>query len=271
MSGSRTDAGGTGARDAVPDTADDRDEAAVTARLDRVEDPELARSIVELDYVGTIEIDDDRVRVTFTLPTAWCSPAFAWMMAVDARDEVEDLEWVREARVELHDHMHAEEITTGVNAGDTFGETFPDADGGVAEVRATIADKARVSRQREAIEALLAAGVDPVQIVDLDRGDVSLDGDDAHVALDGLSVVVDREPVADYLGRAEASGHVTTDDDTLFLTPEGEPIPADQLALVQKRSRLADVNMGGQGAVCDALHRARHGPNGPGESGDPTA
>jgi hypothetical protein len=28
--------------------------------------------------------------------------------------------------------------------------------------------------------------------------------------------------------------------------------------------------MGGQGAVCDALHRARHGPDGPDGSGTPT-
>jgi hypothetical protein len=57
---------------------------------------------------------------------------------------------------------------------------------------------------------------------------------------------------------------VTEPEDALFLTPEGEQIEADRLDLVQKRSRLATVNMGGQGAVCDALHRARHGPEGPG-------
>ena len=36
-------------------------------------------------------IDDGDVTVEFTLPTAWCSPAFAWMMATDARDEVDSL------------------------------------------------------------------------------------------------------------------------------------------------------------------------------------
>jgi metal-sulfur cluster biosynthetic enzyme len=259
------DAGGNPTGDVGDDQTDDRrGTRAVRARLDRVEDPELARSIVDLDYIDTIGIDGDRVEVQFTLPTAWCSPAFAWMMATDARDEVEALDWVREARIELCDHMHGEEITTGVNARDTFGETFPDADGGVAEVRAAIADKARVSTQREAIETLLDAGIDPEQVVDLDRSDVDLAGEAAHVSLDGLSVVVDAAPLDDYLNRATESGHVTDSDDTLFLTPEGEPIDADRLDVVQKRSRLATVNMGGQGAVCDALHRARHGPDGPG-------
>ncbi|MFO8114606.1 MAG: iron-sulfur cluster assembly protein [Halorubrum sp.] len=266
MSGSSadpTDDAGGGPRGDDP-TGDRRGTSAVRDRLDRVEDPELARSIVELDYIDTIGVDGDRVEVQFTLPTAWCSPAFAWMMATDARDEVEALDWVREARIELCDHMHGEEITTGVNARDTFGETFPDADGGVAEVRAALADKARVSTQREAIDALLDAGVDPGQIVALDRSDVDLAGEEAHVSIGGLSVVVDADPLDEYLDRAAGSGHVTDPADTLFLTPEGEPIDADRLDVVQKRSRLATVNVGGQGAVCDALHRARHGPDGPG-------
>ncbi|ACM56330.1 metal-sulfur cluster assembly factor [Halorubrum lacusprofundi] len=265
MSGSSADPTSDPGGDPVGDSGGDpRGTPAVRDRLDRVEDPELARSIVELDYIDAIEIDGGRVEVRFTLPTAWCSPAFAWMMATDARDEVEALDWVREARIELCDHMHETEVTTGVNARDTFGETFPDADGGVAEVRAAIADKARVSTQREAIDALLDAGLDPEQVVALKRSDVDIAGEEAYVSLDGLSVVVDADPIDDYLDRAAESRHVTEPEDALFLTPEGEQIEADRLDLVQKRSRLATVNMGGQGAVCDALHRARHGPEGPG-------
>ena len=259
MSGSRTETG-----------ADPTGRAAVRDRLDRVEDPELARSIVELDYIDAIEIDGGRVVVRFTLPTAWCSPTFAWMMATDARDEVETLDWVRESRIELCDHMHGAEITAGVNDRNSFGETFPDADGDVAAVRAAIADKARVATQREAIRTLLDAGVDADQVVSLVRSDLRISDDEAHVDLGGLSVVVDAAPLADYLDRATSSGHVTADDDPLFLTPEAEPIPADRLDVVQKRSRLATVNMGGQGAVCDALHRARHGADGPDGSASPS-
>ena len=267
MSGSSADPSGEPAGEQPTErsdssTGDPRGTAAVRERLDRVEDPELARSIVELDYIDAIDIDGGRVEVKFTLPTAWCSPAFAWMMATDARDEVGALDWVTETRIELCDHMHGEEITDGVNARDGFGETFPDADGDVAAVRAAIADKARVARQREAVGALLDAGVDAEQVVSLVRADLTIAGDEAHVDVGGLSVVVDAAPVADYLDRVETSGHVTESDDTLFLTPEAEPIPADELDVVQKRSRLATVNMGGQGAVCDALHRARHGPEG---------
>ncbi|PSQ56687.1 metal-sulfur cluster biosynthetic enzyme [Halobacteriales archaeon SW_8_68_21] len=279
MSGSSADPSGEPAGEPTSDRAAKRSESsagdprgtvAVRERLDRVEDPELARSIVELNYIDAIDVDGDRVEVKFTLPTAWCSPAFAWMMATDARDEVETLDWVAETRIELCDHMHGEEITAGVNARDGFGETFPDADGDVAAVRAAIADKARVARQREAVRALLDAGVDAEQIVSLVRSDLTITGDEAHVDVGGLSVVVDAAPVADYLDRVTTSGHVTGAGDLLFLTPEAEPIPAAELDVVQKRSRLATVNMGGQGAVCDALHRARHGADGPDGSGSPS-
>lgn len=231
--------------------------AAVRDRLDRVVDPELDRSIVELDYVDRIEIDDGDVAVAFTLPTAWCSPAFAWMMATDSRDEVGSLPGTESVTIRLRDHMHGEEITRGVNAEETFESVFPDADGGVREVRAMLDDKARFARQHDAVEACLDAGLAPEQIVDLQRGDVELTDGGAVVAVDDLHVVVRRDPMADYLEKAGDSGHVTAPDDGLFLTVDGDPIPLGRFETVHKRTRLAGVNMGGQGAVCDALNESR--------------
>jgi metal-sulfur cluster biosynthetic enzyme len=63
----------------------DIDRATVMERLDRVDDPELDDSIIELDYVRDLAIDESSVGVELVLPTAWCSPAFAWMMATGAR------------------------------------------------------------------------------------------------------------------------------------------------------------------------------------------
>ncbi|MFB6135667.1 MAG: iron-sulfur cluster assembly protein [Halobacteriaceae archaeon] len=54
---------------------------AVRAALDGVTDPELDRSLVDLGYVDEVAVDGGRATVRLTLPTAWCSPAFAWMMA----------------------------------------------------------------------------------------------------------------------------------------------------------------------------------------------
>jgi len=239
-------------------------ESAVLERLDRVTDPELDESIVELDYIEGITIDGGHVSMTFVLPTAWCSPAFAWMMATDARDEIEALPAVDRAEIVLEEHLHETEITEGVNDRLTFEEAFPDADGGVESVRATLDSKARLARQYDAVEALLSAGLDGGQIVDLERSDLSLE-EPATVSVHGGSVVVpiDAEPIESYLEKAAAVGLLEDDDAALFRTPEAEPIDADEFELVHNRARLASVNMTGQGTVCDALNEARRAEDRP--------
>jgi metal-sulfur cluster biosynthetic enzyme len=242
-------------------------EAAVRERLDRVTDPELDTSIVELEYIDEVRIDRDEVSVAMTLPTAWCSPAFAWMMTTDARDEVEALPGVARARIELREHMHEREINRGVNERLSFGEAFPDADGSVEPVRAELDEKARVARQHDATGTLLDAGLDGDQIVTLTRDDVEFDADADRATVwvrDGsLAVTVDADPLERYLEKAEATGLLDDDHTELFRTPEGEPIDPDQFETVRHRTRLAGVNMSGQGSVCDALHESRRAEDRP--------
>lgn len=256
MSGrSSNDDGATGTRATT---------AAVRDRLDRVTDPELDESIVALDYIDDIAVDAGAVTVDFTLPTAWCSPAFAWMMATDARDEVESLPGVTRATIRLHDHMHETGINEGVNARKSFGETFPDAEGGVAEVRATLDAKARFARQYDAINALLDAGLDYEQVVSLDPVALALDDDPATVYIRDrtVAVTVSRDPLTDYLEKARAVD-LLDDGGPLFRTPDGDPIPVERAEQVHKRARLASVNMTGQGSVCDALNEARRAEDRP--------
>ncbi|SFR64501.1 iron-sulfur cluster assembly protein [Halogeometricum limi] len=230
----------------------------VRERLDRVTDPELDESIVELGYVDDVLVRGSSVDVTFTLPTAWCSPAFAWMMATDARDEVESLVTVETATITLREHMHEAEITEGVNAREPFESVFPDADGGVESIRASLDEKARVGRQFDAMNELLDAGLTGAQISKLTRRDLSLEDGGVVFVRDGnVGVTFDPEPLADYLEKAEATGLVDADTDHVFRTPEGDPIAPEQFDLVHKRSRLANVNMTGQGNICDALNEAR--------------
>ncbi len=239
----------------------DIDHATVTERLDRVDDPELDESIVALDYVRDLTIERSSVRVELVLPTAWCSPAFAWMMATGARDEVEDLPGIENCDVRLADHMHEGEINRGVNEGLAFAEAFPDAEDGIEEVRRTLDEKARMGRQYRAVEALREAGVEPEQIVSLRQADVSLGEEQALVSLaeGSLVVTVPIEPMAEYLQKAKAVGLVTDPADRLFATPAGEPISPAEFESVQRRARLAKTNANGQGSVCAALNEARNG------------
>jgi metal-sulfur cluster biosynthetic enzyme len=233
----------------------------VRARLDRVDDPELDESIVDLDYIHDLAIDGSNITIELVLPTAWCSPAFAWMMATGARDEVEGLPGVEECNVRLTDHMHAEEINRGVNEERAFEAVFPDADGGIEEVRKTLDEKARMGRQYRAVEALTEAGIEPEQVVSLRRTDVSLGDEQALVTLadGGLVVPVPVEPLTEYLQKAETVGVVTSPDDRLFATPDGDSIAPDEFEHVQRRARLAKTNANGQGSICAALNEARNG------------
>jgi metal-sulfur cluster biosynthetic enzyme len=242
-----------------PRASDEPSERAVRERLDRVTDPELDESIVALGYIDDITVEGARVTVEFTLPTAWCSPAFAWMMATDARDETESLPGVGRAVVRLHEHMHDEEITKGVNERLPFEETFPDADGGVADVRATLDEKARLARQYDAAEACLDAGLAPDQIARIRVTDIWLDDPVVVFIRDrSIGVAIPPAPVESYLEKARETGLVADGHPELFRTPEGDPVPPDQFEMVHRRCRLASVNMGGQGSVCEALNDARH-------------
>jgi metal-sulfur cluster biosynthetic enzyme len=240
-------------------------ETQVRERLDRVTDPELDTSIVELEYIDAVRIDGGEARVAMTLPTAWCSPAFAWMMTTDARDEVESLPGVERARIELREHMHEREINHGVNERLSFGEAFPDADGSVEPVRAELDEKARIARQHDATGALVDAGLDGEQIVTLTREDVTVEDGRAHVWCrdGGLAVVVDADPLERYLEKARATGLLDDGHRELFRTPEGDPIDPAQFETVRHRTRLAGVNMSGQGSVCDALHESRRADDRP--------
>jgi len=241
------------------------DREAVRERLDRVHDPELDRSIVDLEYVDSIEIDGGDVTVGFVLPTAWCSPAFAWMMATGIHDEVSALSGVDSVRVELTDHMHGEEITRGVNEGLSFESVFEDADDGVEAVRRKLDEKARFARQYEAVQALQEAGLDPEQIATLTVTDVDLGfgPDAAAVTLRNgtLSVTVPREPLSEYVEKARATGLLTGADDRLFADREGEPLDADpeSFEAVYRDARLAVSNIEGQATICESLHESRNG------------
>ena len=64
----------------------------VWTRLDMVSDPELDQSVAEMGFVNSVEIGaGGAVRISFRLPTFWCAPNFAFLMAHDMREAVERL------------------------------------------------------------------------------------------------------------------------------------------------------------------------------------
>jgi len=237
-------------------------ELEVWDRLSAVSDPELDEPITDMNFVERVEISDtDAVLVEFRLPTYWCSPNFAFLMAFGIRTEVLALPWVREVTVQLNDHCFGDEVNAGVNSGRSFREIFAEnCDGAVLdEVVEKFAAKA-FDRRQEVV--LLAAR--------------SLVGSAANVVSMKLGVLrkmhfsgeEELRQLPRYLDLLEERELAVNDDDLAFPTWEGKVIPAEELEAHLKRLRSTRINMEFNGAMCRGLastryHEVEIGPEGP--------
>jgi metal-sulfur cluster biosynthetic enzyme len=129
----------------------------VRAALDTVTDPEIDESVAALEFVSGIEVSDENdVSIEFRLPTFWCAPNFAFMMASDMRDAVKEMDWVRSVSVKLLDHFSADLINRGVALKQDFRDAFPgETDDDLASVRLRFLGKAFERRQELLIRHLL--------------------------------------------------------------------------------------------------------------------
>ena len=146
--------------------------AEVWRALDTVLDPELDEPVTALGFVTRVAVDGDTVAVDFRLPTYWCSPNFAWIMAEDMRDALRALPWARRVTVTLADHLFAGKINAAVNRGEGFGEAFAEAGGDLAQLRATFRRKAYLGRMATLIDALRAGGRSDADLMAMTVGDL---------------------------------------------------------------------------------------------------
>jgi metal-sulfur cluster biosynthetic enzyme len=141
----------------------------IRSALDSVTDPEIDESVVSLDFVSDIKIDeDDRVEIEFRLPTYWCAPNFAFLMASDMRDAVSQLDWVNGVTVKLIDHFSAELINRGVAKRQDFRDAFPgETDDDLTAIRQKFLGQAYERRQELLLQYLFAQGYSPNSILGL--------------------------------------------------------------------------------------------------------
>src|SRR5947209_10488994 len=99
-------------------------EADIYTAIADVLDPELDEPLVKLGFIDRVQVEGPDVTVVFKLPTYWCSPNFAYLMAGDLRARLRALPGIRTARVQLLDHCAEDEITAGINRGQSFAATF---------------------------------------------------------------------------------------------------------------------------------------------------
>lgn len=230
--------------------------------LDAVTDPELDEPITDMGFVERIEVTDaKRVRVEFRLPTYWCSPNFAFLMAFGIRKEVTGLPWVVEATVQLNDHCFGDEVNEGVNSSRNYHDTFAEyCDGAdLDEVVTKFLAKAFDRRQETVLLGLQALGFSAEQIVSLPVEKLR------RVEFEGEEEL---RQLPRYVSLLLEQGVADGPDDLAFRTWDKQPIEPHALAEHLARLRGTRINMEFNGALCRGLAKTRYkeveiGPEGP--------
>ncbi|MBE3559597.1 MAG: iron-sulfur cluster assembly protein [Ktedonobacteraceae bacterium] len=239
-------------------------EASVYAAIADVLDPELDESLVRLGFIDSVQVDGRDVTVTFKLPTYWCSPNFAYLMASDLRDRVQAIAGVRSVRIFLLDHCTEDEVSNGVNTGKTFKEVFPEeTEDNLEELRLIFLRKGFLMRQDMLLRALQKAGLDEATLLSLRMADVTVDEVTQRIFITTPRRVVQIERQAhtmqSYLRRATLLGLPHGPQGLLFMDEQGQAIPAGGLQDYLRRSRAVRMNIMFNTVFCTDMFQTRYG------------
>jgi metal-sulfur cluster biosynthetic enzyme len=230
----------------------------VWARLDLVMDPELDEAVTDLGFVESVSItpslhDDDprEVQIGFRLPTYWCSPNFAFLMAESIKREVEVLPWVSRAVITLHDHMSGDEMSAAINSGRSFGSVFEDLHPGedLSALREKFDRKAFQRRQEVVIRALQALTYSTEWLVDMTLAELEAvtfpDPEDAR-------------QTGRYLAILKAKGLARQPSDRALPGYDGTALTADGFRAYMQLLRSVRINMEFSGSLCRDLKTTRY-------------
>ena len=229
----------------LPDTAARLDQ--VWAALDLVTDPELDEPITDMGFVEQVAVDGEGgVDVAFRLPTYWCSPNFAFLMAKDIKSGIDALPWVHRSDVQLLDHMAAEEMNAVVNAGGFFSDVFNGLTKGedLKDLREKFDLKAFQRRQEVVIKALKAQGLTIEAIVTLPLA-----------ALEAANLGEAERAKARYLDLARSKGIL---GDLALTTYQCTPLTVAGFADYMGLLRSVRINMEFSGSLCRGLKTSRY-------------
>jgi metal-sulfur cluster biosynthetic enzyme len=216
----------------------------VLGALSGVRDPELDEPITDLDFVSELEIEGDAVTVRLRLPTYFCAPNFAYLMAADSKAAILSVPGVRRARVVLDDHYASGEINGGVNEEKGFDGAFPDETESpdLEELRGTFRRKSFVARQEKLCRALLAEGHSPEKLAGMRLGEVP-----------------SSEAFGKYLERRAELGLDVSPWAPLLVDPDGKRVPKEAVIQHLRFARTVRVSIEGNAELCRGLLATRYG------------
>jgi metal-sulfur cluster biosynthetic enzyme len=220
-------------------------EASARAALDTVFDPELDEPITDLGFVRSMTVTPDgALTVHLRLPTSFCSPNFAYLMASDSKDALTALPWTRDVEVLLDDHHDSDLINRGLAADAGYRGTFgAEAEKGLEALRLTFRRKAHAAAMERALALVL-------------RENPELAEEDLH------DTVVGDLPAAPATGallrRRAALGLGAAPSDPVLVDEHGRRYPAGEIPLRLRFARTVRVSIDGNSHFCRGLLRTRY-------------
>jgi metal-sulfur cluster biosynthetic enzyme len=222
----------------------------IRAALDTVTDPEIDESVTTLEFISHVKVSDENdVCIEFRLPTFWCAPNFAFMMASDMRDSVAELDWVRSVSVKLLDHFSADLINRGVALKQDFRDAFPgETDDDLDSIRRKFLGKAFERRQELLMRHLLGAGHQAEWMIRISLQDLM-----------GLSLDCEGTRLRTLYIFAWRRLHPGWSDTSLaFVALSGDPLEPSQLVSYLRKIGGVRRNAEYNGSICRGLLAARN-------------
>ena len=231
--------------------------------LEHVTDPELDEPVTYMGFVEDISVDQQsrKVEVEFRLPTYWCSPNFAFLMAFDIRTAISELPWVHDINVTLNDHCFADRVNEGVNGSRDFSSVFAEYCDGedLNALRLNFLEKAFVRRQETVLLGLQSRGYSGASIVNM-----------TLEAFDAVEFNGDKEARQKprYRSLLVSRGLAKNPGDPAFVTWDHARLSVAGLSDYLASLRGVRINMEFNGALCRGLQSTRYkeveiGPEGP--------
>jgi metal-sulfur cluster biosynthetic enzyme len=214
------------------------------AALGAVIDPELDEPITDLGFVRSLVITGGDVTIHLRLPTSFCAPNFAYLMASDAKDALTTLDWSEHVVVELDDHHDSDVINAGLAADAGYRGTFGhEADSDLEDLRLTFQRKAHTAAMERCLTQLLRS--DPA------RSEASLGG----VRLHDLP---ENETTRALLRRRTALGLSNEAGALVMVDQNGHGYARDDVPLGLRRARSTRISIDGNAHFCRGLLRTRY-------------
>ena len=235
--------------DAVRDHRADECQTGITQEqvrraLDSVLDPELDEPITDLGFVRSVVVDGDQVTVQLRLPTSFCSPNFAYLMASDAKDVIATIDQVRQVIIELIDHHDSDLINAGLAADAGYLGTFgQEAESDLDELRSTFRRKAHTAAMERCLTQWLRSNPDAPESR---AGAVRLGDLPASRHTDAL------------LRRRAVLGLPTGPNALVMVDHRGRGYQPDEVPMALRRARSTRVSIDGNAHFCRGLLATRY-------------